>query len=82
VTVVDRVAPLLAVADTVIVPLPLPLAPPVTVSQLGSPAVALHEHKLPVVTEKVVDEALEAIDWLEGDRPYVHAAAPCVAVIV
>jgi hypothetical protein len=66
-TVVCRAPLLLVAAESVTVPLPVPDAPLVTVSQLGSPLVAVHEHQLPVVT--LIDPVSPAVanSWLFGD---------------
>jgi hypothetical protein len=65
----------LAPAATATVPLPLPLAPLVTVSQLGSLLVAVHEHQLGVVTLKLVASPLAASDAEAGDSENEQPAA-------
>ncbi len=70
-------APMLNVVD----PLPLPLAPPVTVIQ----ALLLEAVQAHPVGEVTVDEpvvAAEDTDWLDGEMPNVHGAAACVTVKV
>jgi hypothetical protein len=54
-TLAVRFVPLLTDANTTAVPLPVPDAPLVTVSHVGSLLVAVHEHQLPVVTATDVE---------------------------
>ncbi len=65
----------------VVEPLPLPLAPPVTVIHA---ALLAADHVQPV-GDVTVDEPVVApgpTDWLAGEMPYVHGAAACVTVKV
>ena len=72
---------LLAVTLKVTVPLPLPLAPPVTVIHPLLLA-AVHEQPEPAATPTVLDPAVEAIERLVGDRLYVQGAPDWVTVNV
>ena len=64
----------LAVALNVTVPLPDPLAPPLTVSQAAL-LVAVQPHPAPAVTAVVEEPAAAVIVRAVGETPYVHAAA-------
>jgi hypothetical protein len=64
-----------------VVPLPLPLAPPVTVIQAALLA-AVHAHPVGVVTADDPVVAAAPADWLAGAIEYVQAAAACVTVNV
>jgi hypothetical protein len=77
-----RFVPLFTDADTTAVPLPVPDAPLVTVSQVGSLLVAVHEHQLPVVTVTDVDPPPAASAADPGEIAYVHGAGACVTVNV
>ena len=80
ITMCERVASLCpAAALSVTVPLPLPDAPLVIVSQLGSLDDAVHVHQLPVLIVTVAVSPPAASDWLAGEIAYVHAAAACDA---
>jgi hypothetical protein len=61
-----RAPPALAAALNVTVPLPVPDAPPVTVTH-ESGSVAVHEHQLSVVTVIVAVPPLAVKDWLAGE---------------
>ena len=65
--VVLRAGPELAAAVNVTVPLPVPDAPPVTVSQLVSLLEAVQLHQLPVVTVTVDVPPLLVDDPLDGE---------------
>jgi hypothetical protein len=63
------------------VPLPLPLAPPVTVIHAAL-LVADHPHPANVVTAADPVAVPALTDWLDGEIEYVHGAAACVTVYV
>jgi hypothetical protein len=67
VAVVVRAAAPFTDAASVTVPLPVPDAPAVTVSQLGSLLAAVHEHQLPVATVTLVDPPPYANDDEDGE---------------
>jgi len=75
-----RAPPLLAAAATEKLPLPVPEAPLVIVSQLGSPLVAFHEHQLFVVTCTVAVSPAIARVRLPGATLKLQPAAACVTV--
>jgi len=79
VAVVERAGPEFAAALSDTVPLPVPDAPLVTASQLGSLLTADHEHQLPVVTLTLAAPPLEVIDWLPGAIEKLQLAAFCIA---
>lgn len=62
-------------------PLPLPLAPAVTVIH-DVLLNAVHAHPLPAVTATVAEPAVAPRVALTGERTYVQAAASCVTVNV
>jgi hypothetical protein len=66
-----------AAIDSDTVPVPLPVAPPVTVIH-GSALAAVHEQPATEVTEMLPGEALAATDKLVDDSVNVHAGAACV----
>src|SRR5688500_12284577 len=53
--------------------MPVPLALPVIVTQLTL-LVAVHEHAVPVVTDRLPLVAVDGTDTLVGDTPYTHCA--------
>ena len=67
VTVVLRALAPFGEAASATVPPPVPDAPPVIVSQLGSLLTAVHEHQLPVVTVTPVDPPPYASDDDDGE---------------
>jgi hypothetical protein len=73
--------PLMAAANAT-VPLPLPLAPLVTVSQDVLLLTAVHAHPDAAITlvEPVPPSA--RTDWLTGETEYVHGAPACVTLNV
>ncbi len=64
------------------VPLPLPLAPLVTVSQDVLLLTAVHEHPVSVVTDVEPVPPPATTDWLAGEIAYVHGVPACVTVNV
>ena len=56
-----------AEALSVTVPLPVPDAPFVTVSHVGSLLAAVHAHQLPVATATVAVLPRAVNDWLSGE---------------
>src|SRR5262249_25126273 len=80
VAVVDRAGPLFAPALSVTLPLPVPDAPLVTASHVGSLLTADQLHQLPVVTATVAAPPLPGIVWLAGERAKLQLARCCVAV--
>jgi hypothetical protein len=71
-----------AAAENETVPVPLPLAPPVTVSQAGVPVTAVHAHPDGAVMVVVPVAVPDAIETLAGASEYVHGAAAWVTVTV
>ena len=67
--------PVLAAALKATVPLPLPLAPEVTVSQDVLLLTAVHAQVLPAVTATLPVPPTAPSDWLVGEIEYEHAAA-------
>jgi hypothetical protein len=73
VSVVDRVlVPVFAVALNVTVPSPLPLAPPVIVSQLAG-LLAVQAHPVPAATFTDPFDALAGSEALAADNVGAHA---------
>jgi hypothetical protein len=66
---------LLAAAENVTVPLPVPLAPPVTVNHDGALLTAVHEHPEVAVSDVDPVPPVAAIVVLPEDSEYVHGAA-------
>jgi hypothetical protein len=62
------------------VPLPLPLAPLVIVSQLVSLLLAVHAHPVGPFTLVEPVPPVATTDWLTGDSENVHEAAACETV--
>ena len=65
----------LAAALKATVPLPVPLAPDVTVSQDVLLLAAVHAHVAPAVTVTEPVPTAAPSDWLVGAIEYEHAAA-------
>src|SRR5579862_5702701 len=70
---------LFAATLTVTDPLPVPLDPDATVSQLESLLAAVHEHQLPDVTAIVAVPPALVNDWLDGEIVVPQGAAACDA---
>src|SRR3954466_12422211 len=66
-----RAGPPFAATDTDTMPLPAPLAPLVTVSQLST-AFADHVQVVNAVTVKVVVAASDETDWVDGETEALH----------
>ena len=69
------VVAVLAAALNPTLPLPVPLAPEVTVSQDVLLLTAVHAHVLPAVTATLPVPPAAPSDWLVGEIEYEHAAA-------
>ena len=67
--------PALAAALKATLPLPVPLAPEVTVNQDVLLLTAVHAHVLPAVTATLPVPPEAPSDWLVGEIEYEHAAA-------
>jgi hypothetical protein len=64
----------LAAAENATVPFPLPLAPPVTLSQAGVPVAAVHVQPAGALTAVVPLTAFAPTETLVGASEYVHGA--------
>ena len=73
--------PLMAAANAT-VPLPLPLAPLVTVSQDVLLLTAVHAHPDAAITLVEPVPPTARTDWLTGETEYVHGAPACVTLNV
>jgi hypothetical protein len=73
--------PLTAAANAT-VPLPLPLAPLVTVNQEVSLLTAVHAHPDAAITLAEPVPPSARTDWLNGETEYVHDAPACVTLNV
>jgi hypothetical protein len=71
-----------AAAENDTVPLPLPLAPPVTDSHAGAPVTAVQAQPPGAVTDVEPLTGAAEIERPAGEIEYVHGAADCVTVNV